>query len=117
MFAGRSWGLGTGQSDKQRAHFEGQLGVLAKALKEHGGPYLTGPDITLVRGLVGRQGSLSRPALLTTCDRLAYQESKIQAACRQIWQYSLLWTALRCWLQSMLATMCALHGMGPSVHG
>ena len=45
----RSWGIGSGQSDKQRRHFEQQLQILADSLQKQGGPYLTGVSITLVR--------------------------------------------------------------------
>lgn len=83
MLASRSWGLGSGQSDKQRAYFEGQLGVLAKSLQEYGGPYLTGPNITLVRGLVPWQASISAPVLSPSHDRLWLHEALTSRAFRK----------------------------------
>ena len=56
LLTSRSWGLGSGQSEEQRRRLEGQLGVLAKSLTEHGGPYLLGPSITLVRGYCDMAG-------------------------------------------------------------
>ena len=45
----RSWGIGSGQSNGQRRGLEQQLQVLAQALQEGEGPYLTGGSVTLVR--------------------------------------------------------------------
>lgn len=44
----RAWAIGTGQSRSDRKAFELQLQPMAAALHSHGGPFLTGPHISLV---------------------------------------------------------------------
>ncbi|KAK9917805.1 hypothetical protein WJX75_008460 [Coccomyxa subellipsoidea] len=44
---GRSWGIGTGQSDGQRKSFEAVLKRLDGPLAQLGGPFLTGKEVSL----------------------------------------------------------------------
>ena len=43
----RHWGIGSGQTAAQRAAFEVQLAGLDAALRQHGGPFLLGPQPSL----------------------------------------------------------------------
>ncbi len=49
---GRHWGIGSGQSARQRADFEAQLEQLAASLQRHGGPFLLGSQPSLADILV-----------------------------------------------------------------
>ena len=49
---GRHWGIGSGQTTRQRADFESQVAGLAASLQRHGGPFLLGEQPTLADILV-----------------------------------------------------------------
>ena len=48
----RNWGIGSGQTDGQRAQFEQEVSMLEESIEQSGGPYLCGATPTLVRLLL-----------------------------------------------------------------
>ena len=48
LFVCRSWGIGTGQTESQRAAFRQELSRLEQALEKSGGPFFMGRSVSLV---------------------------------------------------------------------
>lgn len=44
----RPWGIGSGQTESQRAAFRQELSKLEQALEKSGGPFLMGRSVSLV---------------------------------------------------------------------
>lgn len=67
---GRSWGIGSGQSAAQKAALDQQLGQLAAALEQHGGPFLLGSCVSLADILVApfiRRFAVAAPLIGYDC--------------------------------------------------